>query len=126
MKHRGNFYTKNLEDTSNSVKDIYLNICQLASQSDIHLDEKADIDKLMEILLNPVLNNKTKATLAAQAVKALTKQETALVKLMCGLKVKLTDMFPTTTIWMSLIIMRSLWVRITLNWYLQLRNYMML
>ena len=39
MKHRGNFYTKNLEDTSNSVKDIYLNICQLASQSDIHLDE---------------------------------------------------------------------------------------
>lgn len=94
MKHRGNFYTKNLEDTSNSVKDIYLNICQLASQSDIHLDEKADIDKLMEILLNPAINNKTKAILAAQTVKALTKQETALIKLMCGLKIKLVDMFP--------------------------------
>lgn len=94
MKHRGNFYTKNLEDTSNSVKDIYLNICQLASQSDIHLDEKADIDKLMEILLNPAINNKTKAILAAQTVKALTKQETALIKLMCGLKIKLVDMLP--------------------------------
>lgn len=94
LKHRGNFYTKNLEDTSNSVKDIYLNICQLASQSDIHLDEKADIDKLMEILLNPAINNKTKAILAAQTVKALTKQETALIKLMCGLKIKLVDMFP--------------------------------
>ena len=94
MKHRGNFYTKNLEDTSNSIKDIYLNICQLASQSDIHFDEKADANKLMEILLNPVINNKTKAALTAQTVKALTKQETALVKLMCGLKVKLTDMFP--------------------------------
>lgn len=94
MKHRGNFYTKNLEDTSNSVKDIYLNICQLASQSDIHLDEKADIDKLMEILLNLAINNKTKAILAAQTVKALTKQETALIKLMCGLKIKLVDMFP--------------------------------
>ena len=70
MKHRGNFYTKNLEDTSNSVKDIYLNICRLASQSDIHLDEKADTDKLMEILLNPAINNKTKAVLAAQTVKA--------------------------------------------------------
>lgn len=94
MKHRGNFYTKNLEDTSNSVKDIYLNICQLASQSDIHFDEKADTDKLMEILLNPVINNKTKASLAAQLIGALTKQETALIKLMCGLKVKLVDMFP--------------------------------
>lgn len=94
MKHRGNFYTKNLEDTSNSVKDIYLNICRLASQSDIHLDEKADTDKLMEILLNPAINNKTKAVLAAQTVKALTKQETALIKLMCGLKIKLVDMFP--------------------------------
>ena len=94
MKHRGNFYTKNLEDTSNSVKDIYLNICQLASQSDIHLDEKTDTDKLMEILLNPAINNKTKAILAAQTVKALTKQETVLIKLMCGLKIKLVDMFP--------------------------------
>lgn len=94
MKHRGNFYTKNLEDTDNSIKDIYINICHLAAQLDIHFDEQSDPDRLMEILLNPALNNKTKATLAAQAMKALTKQETALVKLLSGLKVKLVDMFP--------------------------------
>lgn len=95
MKHRGNFYTQNLEDTSNSVKDVYLNICRIADQMGIHFDVKADIDKLMEeILLNPAINNKTKAILAAQTVKALTKQETALIKLICGLKIKLVDMFP--------------------------------
>lgn len=66
MKHRGNFYTQNLEDTSNSVKDVYLNICRIADQMGIHFDVKADIDKLMEeILLNPAINNKTKAILAA-------------------------------------------------------------
>lgn len=94
MKHRGNFYSKNLEDTDSAIKDIYAGICEKASQADIQLYPEADTDKIMDYMLNTALTNKVKATLVSQEVKALTKSETALIKLMCGLKVKITDIFP--------------------------------
>lgn len=94
MKHRGNFYSKNLEDTDSTIKDIYAGICEKASQADMQLHPEADADKIMDIMLNTALTNKVKATLVSQEVKALTKSETALIKLMCGLKVKITDIFP--------------------------------
>lgn len=94
MKNRGNFYTKNLEDTDKSLGEVYENICTKAAEYDIVLKMEVPAEKIMDIMINPGISGKVKATLVTQLVDATSKPALSIIKLMCGLKAKIADIFP--------------------------------
>ena len=94
MKNRGNFYTRNLENTDISLGEVYQNICTKAAEHDIVLKMEVPAEKIMDIMTNTGISGKVKATLVTQLVDATSKPAVSIIKLMCGLKAKIADIFP--------------------------------
>lgn len=94
MKNRGNFYTRNLENTDTSLGEVYQNICTKAAENDIVLKMEVPAEKIMDIMTNTGISGKVKATLVTQLIDATTKPAVSIIKLMCGLKAKIADIFP--------------------------------
>ena len=94
MKNRGNFYTRNLENTDTSLGEVFQNICTKAAENDIVLKMEVPAEKIMDIMTNTGISGKVKATLVTQLIDATTKPAVSIIKLMCGLKAKIADIFP--------------------------------
>ena len=94
MKNRGNFYTRNLENTDTLLGEVYQSICTKAAEHDIVLKMEVPAEKIMDIMTNTGISGKVKATLVTQLIDATTKPAVSIIKLMCGLKAKIADIFP--------------------------------
>ena len=78
MKNRGNFYTRNLENTDTSLGEVYQNICTKAAENDIVLKMEVPAEKIMDIMTNTGISGK-----AANAVSVKMKNIAKKHQILC-------------------------------------------